>query len=243
VGSLSGSSALWLVQLIDVFAWLESFAASKSFTAAALYALLPVAGIYLVFGRAFCGWVCPMDYLFEMVGRLKKTKREARGAGRTAKSTGYGIAAGVLVLSALTGIPVFTNYVSHLTNFFRSIATGFSLALDLPANPAVFWYSLFAIVLLLVIEYASPRLWCRALCPVGRVYGIFNKVSLLRLSFAPASCTGCSRCEEKCYMKVNIMSRVHERTVRDTNCIYCGRCVEECGNAGNLIRMTVRRKS
>lgn len=71
IGSLSGSLVLWFINLIDVFAFFESLAASKDFTATAVIAVIPLIGIYLIFGRAFCGWVCPMDFLYEMVDKIR----------------------------------------------------------------------------------------------------------------------------------------------------------------------------
>lgn len=79
VGGLTGSLAVWFVNLIDVFAYLENLVASKDFSTVALIAVLPVIGIYLIFGRAFCGWVCPMDFLVEMVDKIRSNRQWAIG--------------------------------------------------------------------------------------------------------------------------------------------------------------------
>ncbi|HWR90088.1 MAG TPA: 4Fe-4S binding protein [Dissulfurispiraceae bacterium] len=239
VGGLSGSVAVWFVKLIDVFAWMESLAASQSFTMTAFWAVLPLAVVYLVVGRAFCGWVCPMDYLFELVNRLRGWKRLSFNVP---PSVGYGIAALFIIASVVVEIPVFTNYLSHLTNFFRLLTGGLFLALDLPVERSVVLYSGAIIAGLLVLEAMLPRLWCRVLCPVGKLYGIFNKISLLRLSFAEGKCARCNICDQVCYMGVEIARHADEEGLRDSNCIYCGRCVEGCETRGKLVKMTFRRK-
>ncbi|OGW21748.1 MAG: hypothetical protein A2Z82_00115 [Nitrospirae bacterium GWA2_46_11] len=241
VGGLTGSLAVWFVKFMDIFAYFESLIASMDFSATALMAVLPIIGIYLIFGRAFCGWICPMDFLYEMTDKVRGDKQGAMGdrAKKISPKIGYIIAAVFLGLSALLNIPFFTNYISHLTNFFRMLTGGVFFAMNLPIEPAVFFYSAGVIIFLLGLEYFFPRLWCRVLCPVGKTYGLFNKVSLLKLKFAEGQCGECNLCEQMCYMGVKIARHIDGPGLRDTNCIYCGRCVEGCGTKGKLIKMKI----
>jgi ferredoxin-type protein NapH len=232
VGGLTGSVAVWYVKLLDIFAYLESIVASGDLTKTALVSVIPIVAIYLIFGRAFCGWVCPMDFLFELVNKTKRWREI-----NISPMTGYVLVLTFLALSYIFSVPVFTNYLSHLTNFFRALTGGIFYALDFPVNITVVMYSSGIILLLLVLEYFFPRLWCRALCPVGRLYGIFNKVSLLKLKFQEGQCKECNVCERVCYMGVNITSHLDQSSLRDTNCIYCGRCVRSCGTKGKLVKI------
>jgi len=239
VGSLSGSLVLWFINLIDVFAFFESLVASKDFTTTALISALPIIGIYLISGRAFCGWICPMDFLYEMVDKIRGDRQKAIGDRIKVVSPkiGYGIAVTLLVISGLFNIPLFSRYLSHLTNFFRTITSGVYLASDLLVEPVVLLFSGSVIFALLLTEYFFPRVWCRVLCPVGKTYGLFNKVSLLRLKFREGQCGECSLCEQMCYMKVKITPYLDQAGLRDINCIYCGRCVEGCATKGKLLKM------
>lgn len=241
VGGLTGSIAVWFVKLIDVFAYFESLIASMDFTTTALWAVLPVIAIYLIFGRAFCGWVCPMDFLFEMVDKIRGGRQWAMDdrIKRISPKIGYVIAAAFFIVSGLMNMPFFTNYISHLTNFFRLLTSSVFLAFKLPVEPIVLAYSGGMIILLLGLEYFFPRLWCRVLCPVGKTYGLFNKVSLLRLKFKEGECGGCNLCDQMCYMNVKIARNIDRPGLRDTNCIYCGRCVEGCETKGRLIKMKI----
>jgi ferredoxin-type protein NapH len=244
VGSLTGSVAVWFVKLIDVFAYFEGLIASKDFTMTAFWAVLPVIALYLIFGRAFCGWVCPMDFLYEIVNRLKVRSQEPEARSQKkilniSPKAGYVIVGVLLAISALMSIPFFTNYISHLTNFFRALTGSVFMALDLPVEPVVVAYSFSVIAVLLVLEYTYPRLWCRVLCPVGKTYGLFNKVSLLKLKFVEGECGECGLCDQMCYMNVNIAKNIDKQGLRDINCIYCGRCVEGCETKGRLIKMKI----
>lgn len=235
VGGLSGSVAVWFVKLIDVFAYFESLIASRDFTTTAFLAVLPIVAVYLLFGRAFCGWVCPMDFLFEIVDKLKARKSRINISPRL----GYGIAVVLIFISGIIGIPFFTNYLSHLTNFFRFLTASVFFAFNLPFEPTVLAYSGGIIILLLGLEYFSPRLWCRVLCPVGKTYGLFNKASLLKLKFMEGECGECNLCDQMCYMNVKIARNIDRPGLRDTNCIYCGRCVEGCETKGRIIKMKI----
>jgi len=239
VGGLTGSVALWFVRLIDVFAYVESLFASRDFTITALVSVLPVVGIYLVFGRAFCGWVCPMDFLFEMIDKMRARDQKKKIVLKIPQETGYLFIIIFLWLSALMEIPIFTNYLSHLTNFFRLLTGTFFISFNLPFEPVVLFYSGGIIMLLLSLEYIMPRLWCRSLCPVGMIYGAFNKISLLRLRFKEGECGECGLCDQVCYMGVKIAQNIDKPGLRDTNCIYCGRCVEGCETKGRLIKMKI----
>lgn len=240
VGGLTGSVALWFVKLIDLFAYSESLIASRDFTIAALIAALPILGVYLIFGRAFCGWVCPMDFLYEIVDKLKGQEARGKVQGPSPK-IGYIITVSFLIISALFGIPFFTNYISHLTNFFRLITGSVFLAFDFPFEPTVPMFSGGIVLSLLALEFFFPRLWCRVLCPVGKTYGLLNKISLIRLKFLEGECGECSLCDQSCYMRVKIARHVDEPGVRDINCIYCGRCMEGCETKGRLIKIGFRR--
>ncbi|MEK7379486.1 MAG: 4Fe-4S binding protein, partial [Gemmatimonadota bacterium] len=202
-------------------------------------AVLPIIGIYLIFGRAFCGWVCPMDFLYEIEEKIRGKWQGIRD--NISPEFGYSIAGGFLLGSLLSGIPLFTNYFSHLTNFFRLITSGIYLSLDLPVDRGVLLLSAVILSLLLVMEYFFPRLWCRVLCPVGKTYGLFNKISLLKLKFTEGECGECNLCEQVCYMKVKITPYLDRQLLRDTNCIYCGRCAEGCEIKGKLIKINLWR--
>lgn len=234
IGGLSGSLAIWFITFIDIFAYFETLIASNEFTQQAFLSVIPLAGIYLIFGRAFCGWVCPMDFLFELINKAKKWQKMKVNINPL---VGYIIAILFLGGSFFAEMPIFTNYLSHLTNLFRMLTGAVFISLNLPADATVFYFSGGVVFLLLGLEYFFPRLWCKVLCPLGKTYGLFNKVSLLKLKFQSERCVRCNVCEQVCYMDVKIFSQ-SKSVIRDTNCIYCGRCTENCGE--KIIKMKLR---
>lgn len=235
IGGLSGSLLISWIKLLDPFAFVEALIASKKFTIDSLWAVIPVVLIYLIFGRAFCGWVCPMDLFFNWINRLKISPF-LEISYRIPLYIGYIIVLFFLLISFISGIPVFTNYISHLTNFFRTLTALVFLTFNFPVDFSLLLYSLFFLLFLLFLEGLFPRLWCRVLCPVGKIYGLFNKISLLHLKFQDKDCLQCFSCERVCYMGVKIAERVPQGRIRSQACIFCGNCVEACGGKANLIK-------
>ena len=103
-GSLSSSSVAG-VPLFDPLGAVEAMAASRGLLAAsALTGALLIVVVYgLVRGRAFCGWVCPVNLVGEGVDAARRRlgiEVPERTVPRRAK---IGVAAAVVLLSALVG--------------------------------------------------------------------------------------------------------------------------------------------
>jgi thiol-disulfide isomerase/thioredoxin/NAD-dependent dihydropyrimidine dehydrogenase PreA subunit len=64
------------------------------------------------------------------------------------------------------------------------------------------------------------RLFCRFLCPLGGLYGLFNKISVFGIKLEQPKCIDCGKCLSHC--KVDI------RHVGDQECISCGECIDVC---------------
>jgi len=254
-GGLAGSLVFGWANLLDLFAFAESVLSSRSMSLAAIYAVGPLVLAYLILGRVFCGWVCPLDLIFRGIDRLNR-RGDRASAGSSARARGEGSAepaatpsggssmvpraeksspwkgcllpVGFLVAAAAIQAPLFTAYVSPIANFNRSLYAGFFYAAGLPGEAAVLAVSALILAAFFLLEFFRPRLWCRGLCPVGKMYGFFNHLSLLHLEFNARECTSCRHCQEVCYMGVDILSSPARDKIRDSSCILCGRCVEAC---------------
>ena len=64
------------------------------------------------------------------------------------------------------------------------------------------------------------RAFCRFLCPLGAIYGLFAKIAVVGVKVEAPKCTSCGRCTAQCPMDI--------RRVGDHECIHCGRCIDVC---------------
>ena len=79
---------------------------------------------------------------------------------------------------------------------------------------------LVAVVLLSLMFY---RPFCKWICPLGAVYALFTKVSLLQMHIDTGKCVSCGKCTGVCKMDVDVV-----RHPNHAECIRCGACVKEC---------------
>jgi thiol-disulfide isomerase/thioredoxin/Fe-S-cluster-containing hydrogenase component 2 len=64
------------------------------------------------------------------------------------------------------------------------------------------------------------RAFCRFFCPLGALYGLFNRIALFGVKLDRHKCVDCGICYSKCKMDI--------RSVGDRECISCGDCVAAC---------------
>ena len=80
-------------------------------------------------------------------------------------------------------------------------------------------------LLVLVLNRLYTRFWCRAICPLGAMLGIFSRYAIFGLEKDEASCTHCRLCRLRCQGgdDPEIGSRW-----RQTECVLCLNCQAAC---------------
>jgi polyferredoxin len=100
------------------------------------------------------------------------------------------------------------------------------LLLDGDLRGSVGWLFANKLVLLLLMLTASvfsSRPFCRTLCPLGAFYGLFNRISLIRLKFDADACTKCGACHQVCPVEIRA-----DEAPNSGACIRCLRCTGAC---------------
>jgi len=158
----------------------------------------------LFFGRAYCGYICPVGSLQELVSFRKTRRRVSEKLDRILKFVKYGLLLFVGVLTIIRGQPA--GNMSMITPLFTftGVAAAFIASIGLLAVSA-FYY----------------RPYCRYICPYGAVMALVTKLSIVRVR-VDDSCIDCKLCDKECGM-VAIKSG-HA----DQDCIICGDCIEIC---------------
>lgn len=211
----------WFLRL-DVLSGLSAMLAGRVF----LPAFLPALGLVLLtllLGRAWCGWICPLGTLLEWIGRGHTRLRVAPAWYRVK----YGLLLALLV-GALLGAPglVLLDPLPLLERGLVSIirpALGASAGAGRAFHPADL-SSLFLLAGLLALNAVSPRLWCRALCPLGALLVLLARPAGLRRQ-VESSCSGCGECAARCPM-----GAIREDTWENApqECILCLECADRC---------------
>lgn len=202
----------------------------------AVYSFSFLGVAFVVFGRAFCGWACPIGFLQEILTKaknfpvisnirsifykLKPLTDKIGEFGIKPKHYKYIILILIPISSFITEKLFFTEYdpIGGIT------ATIPRLILE-PGDWSYrsnFWMKFVFVIIFFIFVLAISRAWCRFLCPIGAIAGLFNKVSFLKVEFND-NCNECGLCKKKCPMKIDIP---YEE--RSAECVLCGKCIDEC---------------
>ncbi len=192
-----------------------------------------VFGILLLFGatlgRTVCGWLCPMGLIQELLYKIPVPKLRKGRITRALSWLKYAVlAVFVLAIPLWYGlkhnlpVPAFCKYIcpaGTLEGAFGLLAS--------PKNDSLFSMLglLFTrkVVLLAAISLACIfcfRAFCRFLCPLGALYGLFDRISLTGIQVDFSRCNGCGACVRSCAMDV--------RRAGDRECIQCAKCMAAC---------------
>lgn len=217
-GSLSSSSVAG-VNVLDPFGMLQVAAASKTFEVDWLLAALPVLIVYgLIRGRAFCGWVCPVNLLMEIVDTVRRKLRIEVREMPVPRHAKLWIALAVLALSALTSVPVFEAF-SPISAINKVILFG-----------AV--TGLWVLAAIVAVElFWGHRVWCRSLCPLGGFYEALGRVGQVNVKLDREACIHCDACKRSCLSDPAILDPVlteRDVIVRAGDCMACGSCIDAC---------------
>ena len=93
-----------------------------------------------------------------------------------------------------------------------------------------------ALVLLSIPLY---RPFCRYLCPLGALYGLFNRFALYRYVLDESKCTSCGVCRKACGLDIPVWKKPNS-----IDCVRCGACRDACptGALGTLISLSKKEK-
>ena len=183
----------------------------------------------LLLGRTICGYLCPVGLGQELLYKIKTPKLKKSRYTRVLSYLKYVILIVFAVavplmygLSGATPVPAFCKYICPAGTFGGGVGL-----LSNPANadqfdmlgPLFTWK--FALMAAIVVSCIFIfRAFCRFICPLGAIYGFFNKISLIGVKLDKNTCTDCGLCLAHCKMDI--------KRVGDHECINCGECIDVC---------------
>lgn len=191
----------FLIQIISLSAFTGLFLTGNG----RLWLIPLIAGFVLsvLFGRFYCGWLCPVhtfDVLKEKLFRKHPIKK--RTVPKWLKSKSAGIMVFSLFLCAFT--------ISMILHLRLQIF----LALTLAGMIVSFFY--------------PSGVWCGALCPWGTMFRSLNKIAPIKLSIKTGQCAQCGKCRAKCPTE-SIEISTNRYNIDHSSCIRCLNCIKVCG--------------
>ena len=178
-------------------------------------------------GRMTCGWLCPFGLLQDA---LKKLSRRVM---RLPAWTGYLKYVSLVVLAIALPYFLTESWFSKLCPagglegaipWIGVGASGSEALAGMEVRSMVgtmFWVKMAILAAFLAGMVFVKRPFCRTSCPMGAIFSLFNKVSLVRLKVDGAACTKCDFCRDVCPVDLHAY-----REVDSPECIKCLECTK-----------------
>jgi len=169
----------------------------------ALFAVSLIAA--LIFGRVYCGYVCPMNTLMIAVEWLsKKLKLQTTQAPKWLKN-GY--------------FP----WIALAVSIALMLLSKRVLQIDLPILP--FWL---VISVLVTLRY-KPEVFHNLICPFGALQRSFGRFARFSVKVDQNTCIGCKLCEKACPSQAIAVSPENRKAaIRISYCHQCTNCRQVC---------------
>jgi ferredoxin-type protein NapH len=239
---------------------LETLVTGQAPTGHLLVGLAIAVVAVLIFGKAFCAWLCPTPWIQKAL-RKKKAKAvdvsiasacnaatcssckgacalEPKGGKRDGLQVDsrHAILGGALISTAVFGFPVFC----LVCPVGLSIATFIAVWHLFQFNEATWGLVVFPIIV--IAEVVLLRGWCRSFCPIG---ALMSLLSAGNKTFRPRVDTDkclrgkgvdCGECVGVCPESLD------PHSLKIPECTKCGKCVEHCPEQAITMPLLPRSK-
>ncbi len=183
-----------------------------------------------VFGRFVCGWMCPFGLFQDLLHRIPIFKKRKRLPGHSVLKYGkYVMLFGLVILGSsvlFTGFvkdPAFCKFVCPSGTFMGALPL---MAADANLRAQAGGLFLWKAAILIVIVLLSVKIYrpfCQYLCPLGAIYGWFNRFCLVQVHWEKEKCVSCGKCQKACPVDLK-----PEEISVSPECIKCGKCAGVC---------------
>lgn len=182
-------------------------------------------------GRFVCGWLCPFGLVQDLLYKIPFPKKLRKLPGeKFLRLTKYVILLGFVIILPLTvldivgqGSPWFCKYICPSGTLFAGIPL---IATNPPLQAVLGWlftWKTAILAVLIILSLLVFRPFCRYLCPLGAIYGLFNPIALCRYKVNVEKCTKCGLCQKACPM--DIPTYISPNSLE---CVRCGKCKKAC---------------
>jgi polyferredoxin len=182
------------------------------------YAIGTLSIVGVTVGRMTCGTLCPFGFLQDLLFKFRVWKASMPLFLRHMRFA-------VLILLVFL-LP----YITH-QNWFSKLCPMGTLIGGLPwvtlnlnvrsMVKGMFWVKIGILLFFITTSMSVKRPFCRAACPLGAIFSLFNRVSFLRLAWNQDTCTRCGKCQKVCPVDIRI-----DRNPDSVDCLRCLDCTK-----------------
>jgi len=178
----------------------------------------------LVFGRAFCGWICPSGGLQECCCSQVVDKRVKSKKVNWIKYIIWAPWLLTIILAFLKSGGLKSVDIFYMTDHGISVSGLMELIIYL------FFVALITVLALTV----GRRGMCHSICWMAPFMILGSKIKdklgypSLHLEADSEKCVQCGLCSKNCPMSLEVAEMVRTGQVQNSECILCGECADRC---------------
>ncbi|MBL3599649.1 MAG: quinol dehydrogenase ferredoxin subunit NapH [gamma proteobacterium endosymbiont of Lamellibrachia anaximandri] len=222
-GNLASSLTLDILPLTDPHVLLQAVLSGVvPETTAIIGVVLVLLFYFVVGGRVYCSWVCPVNMVTDLASWLRRILG-IRTTSQISRNSRYWMLALTLILPLVVSGGIIWELINPVSMMFRGIVFGMGAT----------WVVVLAVFLFDLV--VAKKGWCGRLCPVGAFYNLIGSRSLLRVNASNrAECNDCMECFVVCPEPQVIRpalkggSKGISPVILSSDCTNCGRCIDIC---------------
>lgn len=183
-----------------------------------------------LFGRFVCGWLCPFGLVQDLLHKIPLFAKRKRlpfhrqlQYGRILTLFALVILGSVVLWEGFAKVPAFCKYLCPSGTLLGALPLMAANASLRGQAGGLFIWKLGLLCAILFLSIKVYRPFCQYLCPLGAIYGWFNRFSLVQIHWEKENCIRCSACENACPLALSL-----EEISRSSACIRCGKCISAC---------------
>lgn len=178
-------------------------------------------------GRLVCGFICPFGFLQDLLYKIPTKKIKLHKAFGYLKYFFLSIFVLFLPVALTNENGMSTQYFCKYICPAGTLEAGVMLSiLDEGIRYSIgqlFTWKAFILIAIITLAILSKRPFCKAVCPLGAIYSLFNPISFYRLKVDKDKCIKCNKCKTVCPVDIAIYENPNS-----TECIRCGECIKVC---------------
>ncbi|MCI8359490.1 MAG: 4Fe-4S binding protein [Lachnospiraceae bacterium] len=183
-----------------------------------------------ILGRFICGWLCPFGLVQDLLYKIPFfRKKKTLPFHKYLKFGKYAVLlllvcfGSVFLFGGFAKVPAFCKYLCPSGTLFGA-APLLAMNESLRAQAGgLFYWKLGVLIFIIILSMKWFRPFCQYLCPLGAIYGLFNRFSLVQIHWEKERCISCKACERACPAALSVVE-----ISRSPECIRCGKCVDAC---------------
>lgn len=193
-----------------------------------------VLGFFFLFGstlgRFVCGFLCPFGLVQDLLYKIPLLRKRKKLPFHHILKYGKYLVLALLVcigsmflFGGFAKVPAFCKYLCPSGTLLGALPLLGTNELLRSQIGGLFFWKLGILLFLMLLSVKVYRPFCQYLCPLGAVYGWFNRFSLVQVHWEQERCISCGACQRACPVDLSV-----SEISRSPECIRCGRCIDAC---------------